>query len=107
MNASQLTDQLAEKFMHWSVCPDRYLTGNRGWIAKWRFEPTEKLEDAFRLLDATAPTHYAVGKDHEGKFWARVEIAGETGAATAKSKPAAITLAVARAVGIVIDGGKL
>jgi hypothetical protein len=87
--------------------PDRYLTGNRGGIAKWRFQPTARLEDAFRLLDAASPTNYTIGKDHQGEFSARVEIGGATGEATAKSKPAAITLAVARAVGIELNGGKL
>jgi hypothetical protein len=104
MTNDNLTSLLARKVMGWSVGPDRYLTGHRGWIAKWRFQPTQKLEDALRLMDGAAVTNYTIGKDHEGEFWARVEIGGLTGEAKASSRPAAITLAVAQAVGIPVEG---
>jgi hypothetical protein len=103
----RLTDALATKVMGWNISPDRFLTGNRGWIAKWRFQPTARLEDAFKLLEAATPINYSMGNDRAGEFWVRVKIGDVTGEARDKSKAAAITLAVARAVGIEFNGGKL
>jgi hypothetical protein len=50
-----LTALLAQKVMGWNVAPDRSLIGNRSWIPRWRFQPTEKLDDAFRLLEKVQP----------------------------------------------------
>jgi len=51
MTSDVVTARLAERVMGWSVAPDRYLIGNRSWIPRWRFQPLERLEDAFRLLE--------------------------------------------------------
>ena len=107
MTHGMLTALLAESILGWTVTPTRFLTGKGSWKPRWKFQPTEKLADAFRLLECAAPTKYSVGRNVAGRFWARVEINAVTGEAVAKSKAAAITLAVARAVGIVIEGGKL
>ena len=100
MTNEQLVATLAQRVMGWTVAPDRFLTGNRGWMPRWRFQPTKRLEDAFRLLERAAPQEYTMRADGKGPCWARVRIAGATGAAQANSEPLAITLAVARAVGI-------
>lgn len=41
-----------------------------------------------------------MGAGQNGGFWARVRVAGETGEAHELSQPRAITLAVARALGV-------
>ena len=96
-----LTTLLAERVMGWDrSLQTRFLLGDRRWLPRWRFQPTEKLEDAFRLLDAATPQQYKMGCEAAGLFWVRVRIAGKTGEARHQSKPRAITLAVARALQI-------
>ena len=53
--------------MGWTVGPDRFMMGNRGWMPRWRFQPAEKLEDAFRLLEEAAPQEYSICGDDKGK----------------------------------------
>ena len=94
-----VTALLAQRVMGWDVAPDRFLLGHRRWIPRWRFQPIEKLEDAFRLLEAAAPQEYVMGC-RGGRFWVRVQIGPHTGEAQDQSKPRAIALAVARALQI-------
>jgi hypothetical protein len=100
MTNDQLTAVLAERIMGWTVGPERFMMGDRRWLPRWRFQPAMRLEDAFRLLERAAPQDYGVGTAKTGGFWARVRIAGATGEANEPTQPRAITLAVARAVGI-------
>ena len=100
MTGEALTAKLAERIMGWNVAPDRFLLGNRSWIPRWRFQPLERLEDAFRLLDNAEPEHYGMGLDDSGRFFAEVRIGGRLGKARDDSKPRAITLAIARAMGL-------
>jgi hypothetical protein len=100
MTNEKLTSELAGKVMGWNVCPDRFLTGNRSWIPRWRFQPLDRLEDAFRLLEAAGSKNYTMGSDDEGFFLVRVQVDGTTGEARNESKSRAITEAVAHAIGI-------
>jgi hypothetical protein len=100
MTNEQLTAILANCVMGWGVRPNRFLMGNRGWMPRWRFQPTEKLADALRLLEVAAPEEYSLRGDTEGNIRVRVRIGAATGAACSTSKPRAITWAIARAVGI-------
>jgi hypothetical protein len=100
MSADQLTAILAERVMGWSACPDRFLTGNRGWIRRGRFQPLVRIEDAFQLLDKTAAT-YKLMTNADGTFTAQVRVGGCTGNVSGEPKATAITLAIARALGIV------
>lgn len=100
MTTENLTALLAQQVMRWAVAPDRFLVGNRRWLPRWRFQPTERLEDAFSLLDEAAPQEYTMGTDQNNTFWVQVRIAGVTGNARDTSKPRAITFAVARALQI-------
>jgi hypothetical protein len=100
MTGEHLTLILAERVMGWGIGPDRFLLGNRGWLPRWRFQPTERLEDAFRLLEQAAPQEYAIGSAENGGFWARVRVAGVTGEARESSRARAVTYAIARALGI-------
>jgi|GEM_PF-1210051 hypothetical protein len=98
MTAEQLTTVLARKVMGWGVAPDRFLIGNRSWIPRWRFQPLEQIEDAFRLLEKAQPENYSMGLDGSGCFFAEVRIGGRSGQALDDSKPRAITLALVRAL---------
>ena len=98
-----LTSLLAERIMGWSVAPGRFLTGDRRWKPRWRFQPTESLVDAFQLLDAARPEEYSMGARGAGQFWARVRLHDSVGEAQDRSKPRAITYALARALGIQVD----
>ena len=100
MTSEHLTAILVERVMGWSVAPDRFLMGNRRWIPRWRFRPEQNLSDAFQLLDAARPAHYAMGSDVPGEFWARVGIGNAMGEARHSSRAQAISLAVAAALGI-------
>jgi hypothetical protein len=76
---------------------------NRRWTPAWRFQPTKRLEDAFRLLDAADPEEYSINFLRGGAFTVRVRISGTTGEASDTSKARAITHAVARALGLEVD----
>ncbi len=96
----RLIDELARRVMNWKPGPDRFVKSGRSWIPRWRFQPAEKLEDALRLLETAAPEDYSMRGDGRGNFSVRVRIGDTTGEATGVSKPRAITLAIARALGI-------
>src|SRR3954449_4157466 len=100
MTSENLAALLAKHVMGWSVGPERFLTGNRSWMPRWRFQPTEKLVDALRLLDAAHPAEYIINSRRDGPFTVRVQIGAATGKATDTSKARAITHAVARAIGL-------
>ena len=100
MSTATLTAQLAKLVMHWDVAPDRFLIGERRWIPRWRFQPTERLEDAFRLLEKAGPESYSMSDAEKDTFSVKVCIGGKVGEAQDDSKPRAITLAVARSFGL-------
>jgi hypothetical protein len=100
MTSEHLTAILAERVMGWAVAPDRFLVGSRRWMPRWRFKPTEKLEDAFSLLEQSAPQFYSMSAADGEAFSVRVCISGKVGTAQDQLKPRAITMAVARALGI-------
>jgi hypothetical protein len=102
MTVEQLTAILAERVMRWAVAPDRFLMGNRRWQPRWRWQPANNLDDAFRLLEKAAPQEYSMG-DHGRGFWVRVRIGSTVGEARDVSKPRAITIALARALGLEVD----
>ena len=103
MTSEHLTAVLAEKVMGWSTGPDRFMMGDRRWMPRWRFQPTEKLADALRLLERVIPQEYAMGAAENGGFWARVRVAGTTGEARESSQARAMTFAIARAIGLEPD----
>lgn len=53
ITSEELTRLLAERVLGWATSPDRFLTGNRRWMPRWRFRPFDRLEDSFKLLDQT------------------------------------------------------
>jgi hypothetical protein len=103
MTPQALTKLVAERVMNWTAGPNRFMLGRRKWIPSWRFRPCEIFEHAIQLLDAARPATYSLGADRTGRFWATVEIGGVVGEARDRSRPRAVTIAVARAVGIDVD----
>lgn len=101
-----VTALLAEQVMGWTVRPDRFVMRNRGWMPRWRFQPTEKLIDAFRLLEQAAPQEYTISGDHKGKCRVHVRIGDRTGDSIGISQPRAISMAIARALGFEINPRK-
>lgn len=99
MNAECLTAALAKRVLGWQAGPDRFLTAKRSWIPRWRFNPLQRIEDAFMLLDHSGSSRYAILKDRDA-FSVEVECNGRVGRATDDSKPRAITLALARSLGL-------
>ena len=104
MTSENIAALLAKRVMGWGVGPDRFLIGNRGWMPRWRFQPTEKLADALRLLEKAAPEEYDMRGDSEGSVRVHVRIGDAMGEACSASKPCAITWAIARAIGIEVEG---
>jgi|ERR1700733_5816116 len=100
MTSENLATLLAVRVMGWTVGPDRFLTGERRWLPKWRFKPGQSPNSAFQLLAAAKPEHYTLESEKGGDFWVRVKTAEGVGEARHSSMPQAITLAVARAFGI-------
>jgi hypothetical protein len=100
MTTERLTTLLAERILGWKVGPDRFTMGRRQWLPRWRFQPVQRMEDAFRVLERAAPQEYAMGAAENGGFWARVRIGGVTGEARESSQARAITFAIARAIGL-------
>jgi hypothetical protein len=103
MTSESLTAILAQKVLGWGVAPDRFLIGKRSWIPRWRFQPTERLDDAFQLLEKAQPEHYSMAPDGSGVFCVEVRIGGKLGLASGEPKALAITLAVGRALGIEVE----
>ena len=103
MKAAELNAVVAERVMGWKATPDRFLTGGRGWIPRWRFQPAKNIGDALQLLSGAAPQEYSICGDEMGRVHVRVRIAGMLGEARGSDKPLTITYAVARAVGIEVE----
>jgi hypothetical protein len=105
MTVAKLEALLAEKVLGWKVAADRFVMANRRWIPRWRFQPFKSLSDAFQLLDGVKPARFSMGSDGGDEFWVRIEVDGRVGEARHSSRPQAISLAIAKAVGISIDDG--
>jgi hypothetical protein len=104
LTADGLTALLVKRVLGWRAGPDRYLMADRQWLPRGKFQPTTRLEAAFRLLIAVKPVDYKLGGSGSGPCWARVRTSGGLGEATNPSMPLAICLALARALGINVEG---
>jgi len=104
VTTDMLTSLLAQRVLGWTVAPDRFLLGNRRWLPRWRFQPTERVKDAYHLLERAAPQEYSMDRGQDGRFWVRVSIAGATGEAQESTQARAVTFAVARAIGLDPEG---
>lgn len=100
ISADLLTARLAQRIMKWRVGPDRFLIGDRQWKPRHYFQPTKRAADAFRLLDASGAERYAITRCERGGCSAQIQIGGVVGEANEASEALAISLAIARALGI-------
>jgi hypothetical protein len=97
MTDERLTALLAERLLGWRAVPDRFLKSGRSWIPRWRFNPFQRLDDAFLLLDSARGV-YKLATDPTGNFTAEVQIGSQVGCAAGDAKAKTITLAIARAL---------
>lgn len=95
---SGLIDRLVSRVLKWTPAADRFLTGNGSWLPRWKFDPLKSLDDAFRLVDASKPTSYALSYCG-GRFFAEIVIKGKVGQATGICKSRVIASALAGALG--------
>jgi hypothetical protein len=95
-----LVARLVDRVFGWRVTPDRFLTGDRGWLPRWKFQPVQKMADAVRLLEAANTEEYSIAAIANGSFCVKVRIEGVDSEGHAATKPLAICLAVAAALGI-------
>ena len=102
MTDERLTDELAARVLGWRLAPGRYIKSGRGWTPRSKFRPLVDLKDAFRLLDRVS-NDYSLLARPGGVFTARVRLDGRAGKATGEPKARAISLAVARALGLEVD----
>ena len=75
---ARLVHHLAEQILHWRVGPNRFLTQGRCWVRKSRFNPLERLDHAFRLLDESGSGRYSIGFSG-GRFRVEIELDGAVG----------------------------
>jgi hypothetical protein len=99
VTSDQLTAVLAKRVMSWRVGPERFLKGNRRWMPRWQFQPFRRMDHALQLL-AKAGARYSITKAADGTVTADVTLKNRAGTATAKSEAAAMTVALACALGI-------
>jgi hypothetical protein len=98
MNDDRLTERLANRVFGWKAMSDRFLTGSRGWIPRWRFRPFGEIADAFRLLDHSTD-HYTLTRERT-TYTVEVNVRSFRGKAIGDHLPRTISVAVARALGI-------
>jgi len=104
LSDDQLSAILAQRVLGWRVGPDRFLLGDRRWLARWRFQPLKRVEDANRLLKAANAEDLQIGGGGISPFRVRVRLpGGRVGEACDSSQARAITCAVARAFGIPVE----
>ena len=97
-----LTASLATRVMRWRVGPERFMTGDRGWLPRSQFQPLKRTADAFKLLENSCAV-FTLTKSANGKFAARVQIGEAVGIAAGEPKARTISLAIAAALGICPD----
>jgi hypothetical protein len=95
----RLADELVARALGWRPAPDRYVKASRGWVPRSKFRPLVDVRDAFRLLDAVT-ADYSLVTTPGGVFAAQVRLGGRTGKAAGEPKARAISLALARAMGL-------
>src|SRR6202034_1799064 len=101
VTGERLTDELAARVLGWRKAPGRYILTGRSWISESRFRPLTDIRDAFRVLEAVT-SDYSLLANPSG-FTACVRVAGRTGKAIGGPKARAISPAVARPIGLLVQ----
>ncbi len=100
VDTSRLTEALALQVFGWRSAPGRFLKPGRGWVAKSRFNPFERIEHAVQLLDQASERYILSCTHGRVSFSAEVTIGARTGSARGELKARTITVAIARALGM-------
>ena len=87
--------------MGWKVTPDRFIKSGRSWIPRWRFQPLDDIADAIELLNRVA-SWFTLLSTLKKVVTAEVNVAGRHGKASGPQTARTITIAVARALGLVV-----
>jgi hypothetical protein len=95
-----LTVVLAERVKDRAFGCEHFLRGTREWTPPWRFQPASRLEDAAHVLAKLIPEKYVMGTADQRRLRTTIRIEVTTGEAHEYCQAAAITVAVARALGI-------
>jgi hypothetical protein len=98
----RLTEELASTIMRWRVTPDRFIRSGRSWVPRWHFRPLVDLASAFQLLNKAAD-RYKITCDRP-TFIAEVRVRSKLGKASGDNLARTITTAVARSLGLDVDG---
>jgi len=106
INDQLLTGILAEQVMGWTIGPKRFSFGRRGWMPRWRFQPTRNIADAFQLLANADVVEYVLHADGKSIYQVKVRTPSASGEATGSSLPYVICLAVAHAYGIQVGASE-
>jgi len=99
-----LVEELARRVLAWKPAPGRFIKPGPGrrWTPRWKFQPLTRLEDAVLLVDRAADAYrFAGGCD--STFSATVRVGRNVGEASGEPKARAITLALARGLGLILD----
>src|SRR4051794_1860153 len=99
MSQEHLTGVLAERVMGWTVAPDRFLTGDRHWISRWRFQPFDDIKDAFLLLKA-AGASLVLTVATDGAVTSKVRVGDRAACAVSASTASSIAGAISLTLGL-------
>lgn len=98
----RLTEELASRIMRWRATPDRFIKSGRSWVPRWHFQPLVDLASAFQLLNKAAD-RYKITCERR-TFTAEVVAKSGLGKASGDNLARTITTAVARGLGLEVDG---
>jgi hypothetical protein len=85
--------------MGWKAGPERFTRVGRGWISRSRFAPLTDVRDALWAVGGASPDWWLLAKIGE-RFTAKVPVRGKLGAAVGYSEAWVISVALARALGL-------
>lgn len=102
MSDHWLTEKLAAQILDWKAARGRYIKAEGGWTPSWRFTPLTNLEQAFDLLDRAASA-YTISTNKARAFQTEVRVESQVGRASGEPKARTITMALARALGLVVQ----
>jgi hypothetical protein len=88
-----LINRLAQEILQWRVAPGRFLTAGRGWVPRWKFNPLERIEDAFMLLERSGASQCVISR-LGSTYRVAVERDGRLGRSNGRSIARTVTAAL-------------
>lgn len=101
MSGERVVDALAIRVLGWRLAPGRYIKSGRRWIPQWRFQPLTNIDDAFQLLNTGAGS-LVLRTAKDGSYVAQVKLGQRMGRASSPNVAASISVAIARAIGLIV-----